>query len=143
MNSKIDKVQKFLSKLKNIKDEGDAKKTIEEMNTLNLSRYTGEIIEIIAESKLQQKEVILFIDLTIAMHRRYKDFASQLVVTLHKQFQVCEGCGDETAKAFKRRQILKLLSELYLKGLISDISKVGKCIKEIVLIYIYKCNRLL
>ncbi len=124
-------MQKFLTKLRNLKE--DSKESLlEEMNSLNLSRYITEMIEIIAEAKLQLRDLGIVIDVCIAMHRRYKDFALQLVPGLHKQFQVCAGCGDETAKAMKRRQILKLLTELYLKGVVNDIVKVGKCLKELV-----------
>lgn len=108
------------------------------MNSLNLTRYVGEIIEIIAEAKMQPKELNLIQEVCVSMHRRYKDFAAQLVPSIHKQFQICTGCPDESSKAFKRRQILKLLTELFIKGLISDISKVGKCIKDVVLNVFYR-----
>ena len=131
LNSKIDRVQKFLTKLRNLKE--DTKETLlEEMCALNLSRYINEIIDIISESKLQPKDLSILIEVCVVMHRRYKDFATMLVPGLHKQFQMCTGCLDENSKAIKRRQLLKLLTELFMRGLINDISKVGKCLKDIV-----------
>jgi len=129
--TKIDRVQKFITKLKNLKE--DSKDSLlEEMSGLNLTRYTSEIADIIAKSRLQIKELNIMIDICIAMHQRYKDFALTLIPCLHKQFQQCTGCNDETSKAMKRRQMLRLMTELYLKGVINDIVNIGKCLKEVI-----------
>ena len=128
---KIDRVQKFITKLKNLKDDSkDA--LVTEMDGLNLTRYVAEIVEIIAKSRLQLKELQILTEVCIAMHRRYKGFHLELIPSLQKQFQTCIGCTEEGARAIKRRQLLKLMTELYLKGVINDITKIGKCLKEVI-----------
>lgn len=129
--SKIDRIQKFITKLKNLKE--DSKDSLlEEMSGLNLTRYINEIVEIMAKSRLQVRELLLMTEICVAMHQRYKDFALALIPSLQKQFQQCVGCSDEPSKALKRRQILRLMTELFLRGVLNDITKIGKCLKEVI-----------
>lgn len=63
------------------------------------------------------------------MHERYIDFAPKLTEALEKLYD------QEKASEFtKKRNILRLLSELYLKGLVSEFKKIFKCLNQMTLI---------
>jgi len=57
------------------------------------------------------------------MHQRYEDFAPKLIESLEKLYE-----QEKNSEFTKKRNILRLLSELYLKGLINDFKRIFKLI---------------
>jgi hypothetical protein len=57
------------------------------------------------------------------MHQRYEDFAPKLIESLEKLYE-----QEKNSEFTKKRNILRLLSELYLKGLINDYKRIFKLI---------------
>jgi hypothetical protein len=64
------------------------------------------------------------------MHSRHEDFAEKMVEALEKVYDAERGLGEFT----KKRNILRLLSELYLKGLLNDYRKVFRCLNHMMMI---------
>ena len=62
------------------------------------------------------------------LHQRYEDFAPKLAEALEKLYH-------ELASEFTRkRNILRLMSELYLRGLIREFKGLFKCINQMTLV---------
>lgn len=55
------------------------------------------------------------------MHQRYEEFAPKLIDALEKQF-----FQEKMSEFNKKRNILRLLSELFLKGLIAEYKRIFK-----------------
>lgn len=69
------------------------------------------------------KDQDIIIEICVLMHQRYEEFAPKLIESLEKLYE------QERASEFtKKRNILRLLSELYLKGLVSEFKKIFKCL---------------
>ena len=60
------------------------------------------------------------------MHQRYEDFASKLIEALEKLYE-----QEKMQEFTKKRNILRLLSELYLKGLFSEYKRIFKCLNTL------------
>ena len=89
------------------------------------------MIEIIGESRMIGRDINILVGVCIVMHRRYEDFSTKLIPSLIRIFIQSPG-SEENAKANKRRNILKLISELYISGVTDDIKHIGKCLRELV-----------
>lgn len=63
------------------------------------------------------------------MHQRYEEFAELLIQALEKQYQ-----ETNITDFNRRRNMIRLLSELYLKGLFADFKRSFKCLNSIILI---------
>ena len=61
------------------------------------------------------------------MHTRYEEFAEKLIEALEKLYE-----NEKQTEFTKKRNILRLLSELYLKGLFGDFKKVFKCLNQMI-----------
>lgn len=61
------------------------------------------------------------------LHQRYEEFAALLLPALEKQYL------ETSMNEFNRkRNIMRLLSELFLKGLFAEFRKIFKCITDLV-----------
>lgn len=128
LNSKLDRIQKFINQLKNIQ-HSRRDQIIIEAQQLNLFRHTNEIVNSITQSKLSISDQDIIIEICVLMHQRYPDFAAKLVESLEKLYEL-----EKPNEFTKKRNILRLLSELYLKGLLSEFKKVFKCLNQMTLI---------
>ena len=63
------------------------------------------------------------------MHQRYEDFALKLIEALEKLYE-----SEKMSEFNKKRNILRLLSELYLKGLFSEFKRIFKCLSYLTVI---------
>jgi hypothetical protein len=73
------------------------------------------------------KDQDTIIEICVLMHQRYEDFTPKLIEALEKQF-----FQEKMSEFNKKRNILRLMSELYLKGLISDYKRIFKGISMLV-----------
>jgi hypothetical protein len=70
------------------------------------------------------KDQDTLIEVCVLMHQRYTDFADKIIEALEKTYDAERGLGEFT----KKRNIMRLLSELYLKGFFNDYRKVFRCL---------------
>lgn len=63
------------------------------------------------------------------MNERYEEFAEKLIEGLEKLYE-----NERPTEFTKKRNILRLLSELYLKGLFGDFKKVFKCLNQMMVV---------
>jgi len=86
------------------------------------------VVQSITQSKLNVKDQDTLVEICVLLHQRYEDFASKLAEALEKQYH--ELGGEFTRK----RNILRLMSELYLRGLIREFKGLFKCINQMTLV---------
>ena len=68
------------------------------------------------------------VEVCVALHARYEDFSPRLLEALEKAYF-------ETGSDFtRRRNLLRLMSELYLRGLCSEYKKIFKCLNQMTLV---------
>eukprot|EP00347_Sterkiella_histriomuscorum_P001333 403372435 len=118
--SKLDRIQKFINQLKSAQDSKRLM-LIEECQELNLKRHTSEVVASITSSKMTIKDQDTIIEICVLMHHRYEEFAQKLIDALERQF-----FQEKMSEFNKKRNILRLLSELYLKGLFSEFKRLFK-----------------
>jgi hypothetical protein len=92
-------------------------------------RHTSEVVSSITQSKLSIKDQDIIIDVCVLMHQRYEDFTPKLIEALEKLYDV-----EKQNEFTKKRNILRLLSELYLKGLISEYKKIFKSLNQMTMV---------
>jgi len=63
------------------------------------------------------------------MNERYEEFAEKLIEALEKLYE-----NERPTEFTKKRNLLRLLSELYLKGLFGDFKKVFKCLNHMMIV---------
>ena len=125
LNSKLDRIQKFINQLKSIQDN-KRETLIEEALQLNLKRHTVEVVSSITQSKMSTKDQDTIIEICVLMHQRYEEFTPKLIEALEKQY-----FQDKMSEFNKKRNILRLISELFLKGLISEFKRIFKCVNTL------------
>lgn len=96
--------------------------------TLNLSRYVEEVASAVCEAKLKVADLPVVVALCSAMHARYPDFLSSIILphmwsTIHSS-----KAKEENAKL--RRLYLRLVTEFILRGLVTETKPLVKTIKE-------------
>ena len=118
--SKVERIQKFVNQVK-IVSENTAEALIEDLNTLNLKHYIPEIAKNIAQSKMSARDQHTMIEICVLMHQRYETFAEQLIPALETQ------CKQVLVSDFtKTRNILRMLTELYFKGIFKEYKLIFK-----------------
>ncbi|TVU15168.1 hypothetical protein EJB05_38675 [Eragrostis curvula] len=133
LDSSIKRNTAVIKKLKMINDE--AKDVlIEELKTVNLSKFVSEAVSYICEAKLRSTDIQAAVQICSLIHQRYIDFAPCLIQGLLKVFlpeKSVESDADKNARAMKKRSTLRLLIELYFVGIVEDASAFTTIIKEL------------
>uniref|UniRef100_A0A0A9DAW8 MIF4G domain-containing protein n=1 Tax=Arundo donax TaxID=35708 RepID=A0A0A9DAW8_ARUDO len=133
LDSSIKRNTTVIKKLKMINDElKDG--LIEELKTVNLSKFVSEAVSYICEAKLRSADIQAAVQICSLLHQRYMDFSPCLIQGLLKAFfpgNSGESDSDKNARAMKKRITLKLLMELYLVGIVEDVSTFTTIIEEL------------
>jgi len=87
---------------------------VQEAAALNLTRHISEVVQSIVQSKLSVKDQDTVVEICVLLHQRHEEFARRLSEELERHYH------ELAAEPTKKRNILRLLSELYLKGLIKE-----------------------
>lgn len=126
LNSTIAKCSAFAKRCNKITSEnGDS--LLKESKTLNLSKYVSEVASQIATStSLKAPDIEIAVLICSEIHQKYADFASELHPLLQKAI-----CDTKDSPASPERRIaLRLYSELYIAGVLSDQQSFSQIIKE-------------
>ncbi|RCV34594.1 hypothetical protein SETIT_7G171600v2 [Setaria italica] len=131
LDSSIKRNTTIIKKLKVINDEVKDG-LMEELKTVNLSKFVGEAVSYICTAKLRSTDIQAAVQICSLLHQRYMDFSPCLIQGLLKTFYP-EMSGepdlDKNARAMKKRSTLKLLMELYFVGIFEDVSTFTTIIK--------------
>ncbi|KAK3142033.1 hypothetical protein QOZ80_4BG0341320 [Eleusine coracana subsp. coracana] len=133
LDSSIKRNTTVIKKLKMINDE-TKDVLIEELKTLNLSKFVSEAVSYICEAKLRSTDIQAAVQICSLLHQRYADFSPCLIQGFLKVFflgKSVESDPDKNARAMKKRSTLRLLIELYFVGIVEDASTFTAIIKEL------------
>ncbi|KAE8686316.1 Regulator of nonsense transcripts UPF2 [Hibiscus syriacus] len=145
LDSSIKRNTAVIKKLKQINEE-QKEGLMEELRSVNLSKFVSEAVSAICDAKLKSSDIQAAVQLKIMhgftsqtqrlgchnslskicslLHQRYKDFSPSLIQGLLKVFFPGKSGDDLDAdrnlKAMKKRSTLKLLLELYFVGVIEE-----------------------
>nr|KYP46504.1 Regulator of nonsense transcripts 2 [Cajanus cajan] len=123
LDSSIRRNTAVIKKLKQINEE-QRESLMDELRSVNLSKFVSEAVTAICEAKLRSSDIQAAVQICSLLHQRYKDFAPSLIQGLLKVFSPGkpgdESDTDRNLKAMKKRSTLKLLLELFFVGVIED-----------------------
>ncbi|XP_058081432.1 regulator of nonsense transcripts UPF2 isoform X2 [Magnolia sinica] len=134
LDSSIKRNTAVIKKLKQINEE-QREGMMEELKSVNLSKFVSEAVTAICDAKLRTSDIQAAVQICSLLHQRYKDFAPSLIQGLLKVFFPGKSGddldADRSLKAMKKRSTLKLLVELYFVGVIEDASIFVNIIKDL------------
>ncbi len=129
LKSDIKKSSAFVKKLK-LLTENSADALMKDVKEINLTRYVSECVASLVEAPLKMVDLPAAVRVISLLHQRYAEFSSLLIQTLVTTFDASYGTDDKS-KLVKRRILLRLLSELYLAGVITDVHVVSHIIQRV------------
>ncbi|CAM0903744.1 unnamed protein product [Alopecurus aequalis] len=134
LDSSIKRNTAVIKKLKMISDE-QKDGLMEELKSINLSKFVSEAVSYICEAKLRSADMQAAVQICSLLHQRYKDFSPCLIQGLLKAFfpgkSGADLDSDKNSRAMKKRSTLKLLMELYFVGIVEDASTFVNIIKDL------------
>lgn len=133
LDSNIKRNTAVIKKLKQINEE-QRESLMDELRSVNLSKFVSEAVAAICEAKLKSSDIQAAVQVCSLLHQRYKDFSPTLVQGLMKTFfpgKSVEDDADRNMKAMKKRSALKLLLELFFDGVIEDTAIFITIIKDL------------
>ncbi|XVF75478.1 hypothetical protein PTKIN_Ptkin13bG0191200 [Pterospermum kingtungense] len=123
LDSSIKHNTAVIKKLKHINEE-QKEGLMEELRSVNLSKFVSEAVTAICDAKLKSSDIQAAVQICSLLHQRYKDFSPSLIQGLLKVFFPGKSGddldADKNLNAMKKRSTLKLLLELYFVGVIED-----------------------
>lgn len=119
---KVDKAQRLIKRLKALGDS-NPDLLMQEMVSINLSRFVQEVVNSLCETKFTSKDLPLLIDICSHMHQRYSDFARSLELGLVKTYH--------SSDFLRKRNLLRLISELIVVGVWRDTQSFGRILKDL------------
>lgn len=104
---------------------------LNDIEKLNLSRYTEEIAAAFLEAKLKVADVPGVVAVCVALHLRYNDFMDILLPTLFAVFKGLSSPSKSTPEDAKQKRIyLRILTEFTIVGILTDFKPILKIISE-------------
>lgn len=117
LDSSLKKNTAFVKKLK-LLCESQKDSIIKDFNSLNLTKYVGEVAASITEAKLKFTDIPFAVQLCSMMHQRYTDFSTCLLDSWHKYFLIKK--DDKIANPSKYRVDLRFFAELVAVGVFKE-----------------------
>ncbi len=131
-DSSVKRNATFVRKLAKI-TEDQKDKLAAEISTLNTSKFIPEAVNVIAQEltvTLKPTDINASVHVCSLMHQRYGDFARHLVPALVKSYDSPGKTEVDTVR--KKRVVLRLLCELYLAGVYTDITVLISIVRDLV-----------
>lgn len=119
---KVDKAQRLIKRLKSLGDS-NPDLLMQEMISLNLSRFVQEVVNSLCETKFASKDLPLLVEVCSHMHQRYADFSRNLEQGLIKAYHASD--------FLRKRNLLRLISELIVGGVWRDTQSFGRILKDL------------
>lgn len=134
LDSSIKRNTAVIKKLKQINEE-QRDGMMEELRSVNLSKFVSEAVTAICDAKLRTSDIQAAVQICSLLHQRYRDFAPSLIQGLLKVFFPGKSGddldADRSLKAMKKRSTLKLLMELFFVGVVEDANIFTNIIKDL------------
>ncbi|KAK9169015.1 hypothetical protein Syun_001155 [Stephania yunnanensis] len=134
LDSSIKRNTTVIKKLKQINEE-QKEGIIEELKSVNLTKFVSEAVTAICDAKLKTSDIQAAVQICSLLHQRYTEFSPCLIQGLLKIFfpgkSVDDLDADRNSKVMKRRSTLKLFLELYFVGVLEDPGTFVNIIKDL------------
>ncbi|PIA46597.1 hypothetical protein AQUCO_01500258v1 [Aquilegia coerulea] len=134
LDSSIKRNTAVIKKLKQINEE-QREGMMEELKSVNLSKFVSEAVTAICDAKLKTSDIQAAVQICSLLHQRYKDFSPTLIQCFLKVFFPGKSGedldSDRNLKAMKKRSTLRLMTELYFVGVIEDANIFVNVIKDL------------
>ena len=121
LDSSLKKNTAYVKKLKQF-TTAQLDSLINEMNTLNLTKYTSEVSTSLTEAKIKMTDIQAMLILSSKLHQTYADFGQHFFESWQKVFQLKP--GEKVANPSKMRVDLRFYCELISIGIFSNKVKV-------------------
>jgi hypothetical protein len=106
-----------------------------EVDKVNLENDLERIAKSIANSNISSKTQDFIVEVCCALHQIYSNFNQLLIAAIMRQYREPSNSIDNQHREFnKKRYFLRLLTELYLKGLFQQYKEMFPCLNELILI---------
>lgn len=125
----IAKVQKCVSRLRRF-TETDRETTLSEFNKLDVAMHLSEVAGAFCDGPVKQRDIPAMVDICSLLFQQYgTEFSSVLSASILRTFK----SADVTvpAMAFKRRSLARLLVELLLVGVFTEMTSLAAIIGEL------------
>ncbi|GAM23759.1 hypothetical protein SAMD00019534_069340 [Acytostelium subglobosum LB1] len=137
LDSGFKRITNFLKKLKSISDVDHKENLLTEIQQLNLSKYTTEIIPSIVKSSFKNNDVPIIVRLLCVLHQRYDGIDSAATESLFQLFEPLpimpsESEAERNAKITKRRNAIRLIVELYCVDILHGYAPISKLINKMI-----------
>ena len=138
LKSDLKKCTAFVKKVKTLAGaangaakEAVCKSLVNEIQTLNLSRYIDEIAVSIYEAKFKISDVPYLCSVVVAMHERYEDFVPALLNPIQEFLKGKIKENVELKELTKQRRVfLRILTDLLLNGVIVEFKLLLRVLSE-------------
>ena len=138
LKSDLKKCTAFVKKIKTLAGAANGaakdavcKSLVNEIQSLNLSRYVDEISLSIFEAKYKMTDVPYLCSVIVAMHERYEEFLPTLLNPVQEFLRGKNKEKIDPTEATKQRRVfLRILTELLLIGVISDTKLIFRVLSE-------------
>ncbi len=107
---------------------------VEECQLLNFKHYIPEVARSISQNKMGPNERETLLVISVMMHQRYeiyseelqryKTFSEELIPEIEKQYYA----ATVLSQFNRKRNMLRMLTELYFRGVFVDYRRVFKCL---------------
>eukprot|EP01133_Synstelium_polycarpum_P004232 gene4232-4937_t len=134
LDTNFKRITNFLKKLKTFSDKDNL---LQESLQLNLSKYTTEIVPSVIKSTFKTNDIPAIVKLFSALYLRYEGVDTAVAESISQVFQplaitAAEPEIDRNAKITKRRNIIRLMMDLYYVDIIHSYSPINKLIGKMI-----------
>jgi hypothetical protein len=128
------KAQSIINSLANTPEQiQDRQFIVEEIKKLNLSAELSKIATSIASGNINSKNQDFLVEICCQLHQVYSDWSRIVLNAIKKHYK--GGAGQASGRDFnKKRYILRLLTELFLKGIFQNYKDMFPCLNDIICI---------
>lgn len=118
LKSDLKKANSFLNKLKIVNAEG-IQQCIRDADILNLGFHVLDIVGVIMDTNYRMPDVPAIAKLCGSLHRKYREFSSELIGKL--KHSILSPVKDDDTEAFKKKRIqIRFTIELFDEGVFAD-----------------------
>ncbi|XP_070557491.1 regulator of nonsense transcripts 2-like isoform X2 [Ptychodera flava] len=116
LDSSLKKNTAFIKKLRTMSEQ-QKDSLSSDFNALNLTKYIGEAVSAVIETKHKMSDISCVVHMCSLLHQRYSEFSPQLLQAFQKALPKKD---EKVPDAGKLRVILRLLAELVVYGVFTD-----------------------
>ena len=131
LDSSVKRNTTLIKKLSKITEETKTSVS-QDVSKVNQRKYVSEAAAAIGEVNFKQKDVSAVAEVCSLLHVKYEEFTQNLVAILDKVLQAPLDQGNSGVTLTKKRNTLRLMIELYLTGVHSEVAAIHAVLSDLV-----------